>query len=281
MLEMEVLDFKWRVIPYEVREASWHMAVDHAILEIMNKKLERGEDVDPVVRTYGFSNDAIVLGHEQNGSRFNSVNGCSFTTRVSGGSHIYFTPKDIHFCVVLPTRLLPDDLIESYRMLNYPVVRTLIEFGFNARLGRTSIKIDTPKEKTLAGTAQRSMKYATLQHGSLIVDDYGEHVFNVLRTSEEEKRVWRENVVTLSMLNGITDVSKITNRMATNYAGMDYRENGLTHEEIKLAEMLHREIYKNPNVVGKGPKEREHICILEGLMTKDYRHHLRENSGLS
>src|SRR3989344_2558284 len=123
MLEMEVLDFKWRVIPYDVREASWHMAVDHALLESMDKKLEHGEKVYPVVRTYGFSKEAIVLGYEQNGARFTNLNGCNFTTRVSGGGHIYFTPEDIHFCIVLPSSLLPEDLIQAYRMLNAPGVK--------------------------------------------------------------------------------------------------------------------------------------------------------------
>lgn len=280
MLEMEVLDFKWRVIPYEIREASWHMAVDHALLESMDKKLECGEKVYPVLRTYGFSNDAIVLGHEQNGTRFTNLNGCHFTMRVSGGSHIYFTPRDIHFCIVLPSNLLPEDLIESYRMLNAPVVKTLREFGFNARLGRTSIKVDKEGEKTLAGTAQRSMRYSTLQHGSLLVNDYDEHVFNMLKSSREEKIVWKEKVVTLSALNGEINAANMARRIAVNYAGSDHKESALTIEEKELTERLHKTVYSNRDVIGKGPKEREHICILEGLMTKDYRQHLQENSGI-
>ncbi|MBI4159378.1 lipoate--protein ligase family protein [Candidatus Woesearchaeota archaeon] len=280
MLEMVVNDFSWRVVRYGIRNAPWQMAVDHALLEIMNRQIRRGDEVKPIIRVYRFDRGAVILGHEQKGRRFGDMNGYDFTTRVSGGGHMYFSSDDIHYCAVVPRSMLPEDLIESYRMLNEPVVRALRMLGFNARLGRTSIKIDMDEEKTLVGTAQRRMNYAVLQHGSVLLHDYGDEVFKLLHSKEDEIRVWKDKIIALSMLNGKIDLNEVARKITLFYADEGYKETGLTGEEVTLAEKLYREVYTNPKVIGKGSKEKEHICLIEGLMTDDYTAHVRQNSGL-
>ncbi len=280
MLEMIAGDFCWRVVSYETRDAPWQMAVDHALLEIMDRKIGRGEEVKPIVRTYRFDKGAVILGHEQNGQKFEDMEGYDFTMRISGGGHMYFAPDDVHYCAIVPHSILPKDLIESYRMLNEPVVRALRMLGFNARLGRTSIKIDEGEEKTLVGTAQRRMKYAVLQHGSILIHDYDEKIFRLLKSGQDEIEVWKDKVVTLSMLNGDVDVDKLARKITLFYADEGYKETGLTDEERELAGNLYKKIYTNPKVIGKGEKKKNHICLIEGLMTNDYTEHVRQNSGL-
>jgi lipoate-protein ligase A len=279
MLEMKINDHEWRIIPYESSSAAWNSAVDHALLEVMNAKLKNNEKVKPIVRTYQFTKGAVVLGYEQSDSTLNTsqLNGHDFTTRVSGGGHMFLSPKDVHYCTIVPLELAPQDTIDSYRMLNEPVVKALKSLGYNARLGRMSIKIDMDEEKTLVGTAQRRMTYAMLQHGSVLVKNYTPNIFSLLNAKEDQINVWEDKIITLSELNGLISSTRIAEEIERQFDKKEY--SGLNTQEKTVAKKTYKEIYNNPNVVGKGLKIKPHICLLEGLMTKDYQAHVEDNSG--
>ncbi|MAF51383.1 MAG: hypothetical protein CMH64_04810 [Nanoarchaeota archaeon] len=280
MLEMKINDYKWRVIPYESSSASWNAAIDHALLEVMKERVKSGENVTPVLRTYQFSRGTITLGYGQNGSNFDrsKLNGYDITTRISGGGHMFISPRDVNYCTILPRSLAPEDLIGSYRMLNEPIANALRELGFNARIGRTSIKVDTTEEKTLVGVAQKAGNGVLLQHGSILFDDYTKEIFDILNADEEEIKVWKEKIIALSMINGKVDPVTIAKEIERQF--QDKSHSQLDQRELEVAKRLYESTYNNPEVVGMGPKIRDHICILEGLMTKNYQTHLEDNSGL-
>ena len=95
----------FRVIHHSVGSAPMQMAIDHSLLEIMERRLKRGLFVRPVVRTYQFDNNAIILGYNQKRDKFCSNLGDIYlTTRVTGGGHMYFSSDDINFAVIIPRK---------------------------------------------------------------------------------------------------------------------------------------------------------------------------------
>mgnify|MGYP001559017078 CR=1 FL=1 len=268
---------QWRVILSNPASSSWHLAVDHALLDCMTDALKNGDEVKPIFRVYQFDRHSMIVGRRQDARKFIEQEKYELTTRMSGGGHMFFRPYDIHVTSIVPKALTPDDLIQSYHFFNTPIVKALQDLGYPASLGRTSIKLDLNGNKAFMGNAQKRNNYAIMQHGTLLVQDYDDSIFEMMHASETERKVWKEQVATLSMFDKQIDEKSIKEVLIGSVAGGNPSFEGLSRSESAIADDLRNRFYQNPEFIADGRSERG-ICLLQGLTTKNYGDHLREHS---
>lgn len=184
---------RWRILTDGLRSqgrtGAWNMAVDEALLA----GVEAGESV-PTIRVYGWSPACISLGHSQRAAReldFARVreSGYDVVVRATGGRavlhigeltySIIASPESEAWC---PTQAL------SYRTISQAVAQALAEEGFGVSLDR-GYPVEKPRElramtpcfsstarsevvwgdRKVVGSAQRRLRGAFLQHGSILV----------------------------------------------------------------------------------------------------------------
>lgn len=254
-----------RVIPHRVDSASMSLAIDRNLLDVMKTDLEKNKTVDPIFRTYQFSNSAIIFGHNQNlNGRYNSklANGIEITKRDTGGGHMYFTPQDIHFSFISPLEFYgTDDVLIQYKKVNEIVTKALIECGYDAGLGRTSIRVGG---KIIAGSARKHEDSVCLHHGFILFRDYDKKIFDLLMARDYEVEKWKELVTNLSDHNSLNYV-EIPEKIIS-FIGNHYKQ-PLTREEFDAAVSICSEKYQNSKFVNLGDRE-EGICLVAEY-TKD------------
>jgi lipoate-protein ligase A len=267
---------QWRIISGGSASSSWNLAVDHALLNSMTEALKNGKKVKPIFRVYQFDRPSMIVGRMQSIEKFTQEDKYELTTRLSGGGHMYFTPHEIHVTSIVPKILTPNDLIQSYHFFNTPIMKALQGIGYPVSLGRTSIKLDLNGKKAFMGNAQRRNNYAIMQHGTLLVHNYDDSVFEMMHASEVEVKTWKEQVATLGMF-GKVDEDLIKNALIESVAGENFDLESLSRRESAIANKLRSRFYQNREFITEGKSERG-VCLLQGLMTRDYGTHLREHS---
>lgn len=251
-----------RLILTERKSAAMNLAIDKALVKVMERKLAGGEKVDPIFRTYKLSNPAVIIGYRQKiNGRFDETlakkKGVDVTMRDTGGGHMYFSEEDIHFSFIAPRELFDSDIVKNYQRVNSLIVDALRKGGFDVKLGRTSIR--TYDDKLIAGTAQWYAQNTLLHQGCILVNNYNSEIFRLLMAREDEIKKWNTMVTSLKENgdNYFNVESLILSSLNSSYR-MD-----LTEEEKNYAKDFYLNFYINKERIMSGTKEGD-ICLIAG-----------------
>ncbi len=254
------LDERIRLIPHITSDnAAINLAIDSALLEKMQEKINGGESVKPILRTYQFRKPAVILGcHQKIEGRFDkdlaAKSKIDLTRRDSGGGHMYFGTEDFHFSFIAPSDYFGNkNLIERYQFVNGMIATALKDAGYNAELGRTSIRLDNPEGKIIAGTARRENGKVSLQQGGILIEDYDEKIFKLLMAREYEVRLWQDKVSALRRFNPNLFLDKLPRR--------SFYKKDLNYDELQRAQDLAKTKYANPAFISSGIRE-VGICLV-------------------
>jgi lipoyl(octanoyl) transferase len=202
-------DPAWRLIEDGPMDGRLNMAIDRAILTAC----DRGQ-VPATLRLYGWDKPTLSIGYSQNELRDVDRSQCEIRNipivrRFTGGRallhHLEFTYSLV---APIPHPGFPGNLGGAFRAVSKAVMSSLERAGVSqpemvgkgqrkSSLGRNHSPACfsasnhweiTVKDKKLAGSAQRRLSRAFLQHGSILIDWEPELAHSLLRyTSESEK----------------------------------------------------------------------------------------------
>ncbi len=178
---------RWRLIDTGPLDGPTNMAVDEALLACFDP-----ERSAPLLRLYGWSPPALSLGRFQKAHEVLDLERCSragipVVRRITGGGVIYHAEELTYALVCAPHQIPPAATIkESFRVLTAFLLRFYEKLGLDAGYavdhcpGGTRLGIRTPfcfagKEsydilvegRKIGGNAQRRLKNAIFQHGSI------------------------------------------------------------------------------------------------------------------
>lgn len=184
------------------------MALDEAVLA----EVEAGRS-RPAIRVYGWSPACISLGHFQDPARELDLDrvrdlGYGVVIRSTGGRAVLHV-EELTYSIIAPPDAEPWCLsqAESYRIISQALVQALAEEGFGVTLDRgypvekpSHLRAMTPcfsstarsevvwGERKVVGSAQRRLRGAFLQHGSILVSPRHREMVDCLNL-DAEKRV--------------------------------------------------------------------------------------------
>ncbi len=254
-----------RVIPHRIDNAAMSLSIDRALFDSMNESLNNNDKVSPILRTYQFSKPVVIFGNYQSlEKRYDgSIMNVDLVKRDTGGGHMYFGNKDIHFSFIAPFEFYKtNDLILQYHKVNGYIVEALKKCGYDASLGRTSIRVNG---KILVGTARKHEKLSALHQGAILHTKYDDPIFKLLMARDDEIKRWKELVTSLQEYNH-NDFRKIPKEIISSIG--DYYEEYLTADEISKAKGFYEKKYTNMNFIKEGTKN-EDICLIALEWTKD------------
>jgi lipoyl(octanoyl) transferase len=261
---MNLEEMTVRIVPHKKDNAASSLAIDRALLKVMEQDLVNGENPNPIIRTYQFNKPAVIMGYNQKiDGRFNfdlaENYGIDLTVRDTGGGHMYFSKDDIQFAFIGPNSLLGKDLIGNYHKINSIIVDALNKIGYDAILGRTSIKLNQG-EKLIAGTARRHANKAFLHQGGIMVRRYDDLIFDLLMARDDEKKQWTEKVMSLEE-TGINESNKLPQIIKTLFPSSQLSD--LSERETFFAKQYYQNTYSNIEKIKSGEKDGD-VCLIAG-----------------
>ncbi|MAG91826.1 octanoyltransferase [Candidatus Woesearchaeota archaeon] len=249
---------EFRVIHTGKNSAFTNMAIDEAILTHCQI---------PTLRLYQWQ-PSISIGYNQDANNEININKSKrykipIVRRITGGKAILHD-KELTYSFILPqdSLSLPQSIAESYRIIAKALVNAFGIIGIKAELKKQPEKISTPicfnssnwyellvNNKKISGSAQRRLNGMILQHGSLLIDFDYEKNASLFKSSQIIDN-------TESLKKRITSIKKELNKdisykelaaavilgFQRNF-NMQYYNDPLTHEELKLANKLSHEKY--------------------------------------
>src|SRR3989344_4679203 len=255
-----------RIIPHSVNNAAMNLAIDRALFDIMQESLENNLQVTPTLRTYQFSGPTVIFGNQQSiVNRYKSgiLKNVQVTKRDTGGGHMFFGANDINFSFIAPFDYYRNgNLISQYQEVNAHVVEALKKCGYNASLGRTSVRVDG---RLLVGTARKHGKKVALHQGAILYKRYDDKIFKLLCARDDEIRRWKKLVTSLQNYNNQNFINLPSEIVASFNA---HYKKSLTDEETSKANALYKKKYSNIDYIKDGSHE-EDLCLIALEWTKD------------
>ncbi len=173
-----------RVLPYKMYTGATNMALDYALADRMQQNQEA------ILRFYGWDPYCLSLGYHQhiNDVRADKLteDGYHLVRRPTGGSAIFHS-EELTYCLIVPGRSLQKEAIYSrfHALLN----KALQQLGYDVELHKSKANenylnrgadtfacFNRPafmeikyRNKKVVGSAQKIMKNALLQHGSILI----------------------------------------------------------------------------------------------------------------
>lgn len=159
-----------------------NMAVDEAMLN----SAEFGGPFTPALRLYSWSSPVVSIGYLQDASPFDAC-GVPLVRRITGGRAILHD-REITYSVIAPTDLpfFAGGITGAYSVIARCIAEALCYIGVPAVFSseRTSERVVkspacfyapsryeiTAGGKKISGSAQRRLKHAFIQHGSILLD---------------------------------------------------------------------------------------------------------------
>ena len=196
---------------------------------------------------------AVTIGYFQKISE--SVNlayieemGIPVVRRVTGGGAVLHDQEgEITYSVITSSKEVPENILESYRMICSGIVEALRLFGLQAEF--VPINDVLVEGKKISGSAQARISGAVLQHGTLMYNTDLEMLARALTVPKEKLishgvRSITERVTTISRVIG-REISKkeVIKSLITGFEkalGIKLEEGELSEEEIRLANKLKR-----------------------------------------
>lgn len=172
----------WRFLDTGACSGAYNMALDEAIL---NEK-DKNPSLPPTLRIFCWEPACLSIGRNQNLEEINLEKcrelGIDVVRRPTGGTAILHDEELTYSIVISSEDGLPRSVRESFAVLNQGLIAAYKNLGVEADLipneernfvplcfASAGIADLTHKGKKIVGSAQRKIKNAVLQHGSLVI----------------------------------------------------------------------------------------------------------------
>ena len=226
----------WRLIDTGPLDGASNMAIDEALLDSFDP-----ERSTPVLRLYGWNPPALSFGRFQDAGKVLDLERCradnvTVVQRITGGGVIYHADELTYSIVCAPQHLPRETTVkESFRFLTAFLLTFYRELGLPAayavdvptgmaRLGERTPLCFAGREsydilidgRKIGGNAQRRLKKAVFQHGSIPLMDRVAIGIGFLR---ERPSGLDLSVADLAMLGVSIPVEVLKKRLAAAFAG--------------------------------------------------------------
>ena len=248
------MEERWRLIVNPPADGAWNMGVDCALLDCAAR-----DGSSPVLRLYGWNQPTLSIGYAQKPETdvnlaFLESGKIPLVRRPTGGRAILHW-DELTYAVTIPSHSrFFGSLTEMYATVAVPLRDALTRLGLSLDTdGRTAGVRGNPccfatrlkheisvNGKKIIGSAQRRLKTAALQHGSIVLSMDMERYANCLNFTDEAKRA-----AALALLGGINDfatrpvtrdelAAAVTDAFA-QMLGIEFEPSALTDDETRLA----------------------------------------------
>lgn len=239
----------WRLIKTIETNGAMQMAIDEAILafRIKNK-------VPNTLRFFTWNPPCMTMGYFQSLKKEVDADnaekqGVDIVRRYTGGGAV-FHDKELTYSLAVSEKDVPQNIIESYRIICGAITRGLDLIGVHS--GFKPINDIVVNNKKISGNAQTRKEGAVLQHGTILIDVDVKRMFTLLKVPDEKIKdklikAVEERVTSLaSELGREPSFDELRNSMITGFEdvfNIKLEESGLLQGEWELAEKLCREKY--------------------------------------
>jgi lipoate-protein ligase A len=184
---METRPYPWRLLNTGHHDGFYNMAMDEAILE----SVSRGQNL-PTLRLYGWTPAAVSVGYFQGLREEVDLEACKrhgvdVVRRISGGGAV-FHQAELTYSIIIPMShpLGKTDIRESYTRLCAGIIRGLEILGISARF--VPINDIIAGDRKISGNAQSRRQGCILQHGTVLLKNNGDLMFELLKVPQEKLR---------------------------------------------------------------------------------------------
>ncbi|MDR2663522.1 MAG: lipoate--protein ligase family protein [Treponema sp.] len=252
---------RFRLLATAFHDGYYNMGLDEALLE----SVASGSS-PPVLRLYGWSPPAVSVGYFQglteevdldSAKRF----GFDLVRRISGGGAVLHK-SELTYSIIMKTDhpLAGKELEDSYRTLCGGLIGGLGILGVESVFsGINDILVPSPAPessggKKISGNAQTRRMGCLLQHGTILLDNDVEVMFEVLKVPAEKIKgkligEVRERVTSLRDVLGrevpFEEAAAAFARGFEEKLGLEYERTGLFPEEDRRALELAREKFSS------------------------------------
>jgi lipoate-protein ligase A len=222
------------------------MAIDEALLKL------NAEGKSPnTIRFWRWQPSTVSIGCFQSIEREVDLEvakryGVDVVRRITGGGAVFHDYNgELTYSVVCRQGDVPDDIIESYRLICGGLVRGFEQLGLRAEF--KPVNDVQVSGKKISGSAQTRRWGSVLQHGTVLISPDVRQMFELLRVSREKisdkfiSSIY-ERVTTVEREIGRKPAfEEVREAMLTGFEdslGIELHEDELTGEELELAANL-------------------------------------------
>jgi lipoate-protein ligase A len=233
----------------------YNMGLDEALLETVAS----GESL-PVLRFYSWKPATVTLGYFQTLEDEIDLtackrNGVDIVRRITGGGAV-FHQAEVTYSIILPVThpLAGTSILESYQILCGGITTGLATMGISAQFaGINDIIAD---ERKVSGNAQTRRRGCVLQHGTILLDNDVDLMFNLLKVPQEKlkDKLIRDVKMRVTSLNALLgravsfeEAERALVQGFRDSLSMDLRPSSPTETEETRAEQLAAEKFASTN----------------------------------
>jgi lipoate-protein ligase A len=180
------MSYTFRLLETGFHDCYYNMGLDEALLE------SAAEGAAPALRFYGWNPPAVSVGCYQGLTEEVDVEVCArrgfdIVRRVSGGGAVLHQ-SELTYSIILPIDhpLAKSDLNESYRILCAGLIAGLQLLGIEAVF--SGINDILAGGKKVSGNAQIRRRGGMLQHGTVLLDNDVDVMFDILKVPREKMK---------------------------------------------------------------------------------------------
>jgi len=181
--------YPFRFLSTGFRDGYYNMGLDEALLESVAGHGEEASGL-PALRFYGWNPPAVSIGYFQGLEEEVDIEkagelGFDLVRRISGGGAVLHRSELTYSIIMdLDHPLAVKDLSESYRILCRGLIRGFAHLGVKTVF--SGINDILAGGKKISGNAQSRRMNCLLQHGTVLLDNDVETMFEVLKVPEEK-----------------------------------------------------------------------------------------------
>ncbi len=262
----------WRFIDTGALDGAMNMAVDEALLRCFDPETSR-----PVFRFYGWEPPTLSLGRFQKaGEVLDREKCCSANVpavrRITGGGVIYHAGEITYSLVCAPGHVPPAASIkESFRVLTRFLLRFYAKLGLDAcyaaEHGPAGVKLGERTDfcfagresydilisgRKIGGNAQRRLKNAIFQHGSIPVVNYAQVGAEFLREPPAGIAATTCALGDMGVTSGREELRELMAQSFAEAIPALLHRDSLTAGEEKFAATLHMQKHARDSWVWEG-----------------------------
>jgi len=237
---------EWRLLPLRINDAFMSMAIDEALLKLNAK----GKSPN-TIRFWRWLPSTVSIGCFQSVEREVDLEvakkyGVDVVRRITGGGAVFHDHDgELTYSVVCKQGDVPNDIIESYRLICGGLVRGFERLGLRAEFKPVNdVQVNGKK---ISGSAQTRRWGSVLQHGTILISPDVRLMFELLKVSPEKI----SDKFIASVYERVTTVERELGRKPTfdevrvamvdgfaDALGADFVKSELVQEELGLAEQI-------------------------------------------
>ncbi|MFH1403076.1 MAG: biotin/lipoate A/B protein ligase family protein [Candidatus Altiarchaeota archaeon] len=240
-----------RLLETGFQKASWNMGVDESVLEHVSEGTSK-----PTLRIYGWSPPAVSIGYFQSIQEEVDLAACcdmgvDVVRRITGGGAV-FHDQELTYSIIIPEKEVPEDILESYRLVCGGITRGLDSLGIESEFAPLNDIVTGGKK--ISGNAQTRRKHCMLQHGTILLKLDVNRMFRLLKVPSEKMRDKivenvKERVTSVKdCLGREVSFHKASNAVVNGFAqamNLELEPGKLSESEMKLAGELAKTKYSS------------------------------------